>query len=103
MEPEQLKVIAKGMGYETESRGSNGLEIISCDEHGVSHIGWYNPLTNAEQSWKGYKFLLDKGFVMAASEQDASYAIYLLGEFISEGKTPQEAVCNTLYKYFNNL
>ena len=110
MKQEELKVIAEGMGYIS---GLNGymepcfykLIYTPCFyKLGGRHREEieYNPLTNNDQMVECYKILLDKGFVLAASEQDQSYAIYLLGNFICEGKTISEAVCKAAYKYFKD-
>jgi len=99
MEPEQLKVIAEGMGYELNERGYpvkyKGMEVFFLH---VSDEQPYNPLTNNDQMVE----------IMERLEIDVEYTKYGVEtglivntkNYYGKGKTINEAVCNAAYEYF---
>jgi len=97
MKPEQLKVIAEGMGYETEIR-SGTFNTLNCyiqarGEKGINHL--YFPLTNNDQMVE----ILNK-FQFDIQWFGLTCVIFLNGAMIGEGKTIHEAVCNAAYEHF---
>ncbi len=63
--PENTQLIARRMGYESDNRGSLGIdliELIETDHNGIRHIGWFDPIANAEQSREIEEKLLDLGW-----------------------------------------
>ena len=103
MEPEKLKVIAEGMGYEVaiKPRNINGtVEDAVFSFHGEV---WYDPIINNDQMVEimeklkvgvNYDFYRD---VFLSYIYD-DFGVILLSK--NEGKTINEAVCNAAYEYF---
>jgi len=98
MEAEKLKVIAEGMGYETERVKSNA----GCDWVDIIIDGYiavkYSPLTNNDQMVEIMERLLD---IESVLEVERSLALDNT-RFVNgcSGKTINEAVCNAAYEHF---
>lgn len=95
MKPEQLKVIAEGMGIKVQSY-EDKLAIHHCN--GTATI--YNPLTNDTQAMEIIEKLHMNTFWWNPKKCWASFS----GTHNSPecyGKTINEAVCNAAYEYFN--
>lgn len=57
--------IAKALGYQTDNHGIRGIEIIECDEHGISHVDWFIPEENPAQLLEVIKWLPEDKLLMA--------------------------------------
>jgi len=105
MKPEQLKVIAEGMGYKskvTPSRRSiKTYPYNYCPK--LERWKLYNPLTNNDQmveimeklkvkTWWNEDEKLRKAFIPSANND--------IETGFGFGKTINEAVCNAAYEYF---
>ena len=101
MKPEQLKVIAEGMGYEIEYESYIVTEIDKPDTY-IAFVGvgkdqiQYNPLTNNDQMVE----IITKLQLVIDWAGDACFAGTYPNLNIYDGKTINEAVCNAAYEVF---
>ena len=100
MKPEQLKIIAIGMGYETAHTHKGRLFYDGSFDMPIE----YEPdTTNNDQMVEIVDMLLDIGCAIGKEENSNNVVVYLGGEFLGEGKTINEAVCNAAYEYFKAM
>ena len=95
MTPEQLKVIAEGMGYHFDCI-NDGVVLVSTNVN----LWEYNPITNNDQcmeimeklhTWVTWPFHKHSCEILISKEGKS---------YIGKGKTINEAVCNAAYEYF---
>lgn len=104
MKPEQLKVIAEGMGRNVEIMGSvviskstlNPDANVSNDTFINKHVlrTEYNPLTNNDQLIEIVKWLILAGYDLF--EDDGQY--FFKG--LCHAETLEAAACDSIYKAF---
>lgn len=112
LKPEQLKIIAEGMGYETRIYDGASLQFqgqlqvshkVLDEDPDSEYYNWYRPdTTNNDQMVKIMDMLLIKGWVVkhfhsldyVMEYQGTGYPIPI------QGKTINEAVCNAAYEVF---
>ena len=101
MKPEQLKVIAEGMGY--ESSIVNSSCFYKHPDEFESHItinDFYNPLTNNDQIVEIIEKL--KIDLYYYPDEDYCWKALVRRDTQQEAITINEAVCNAAYRYFKD-
>jgi len=100
MNPEKLKVIAEGMGYETISL-FNGEFSCQCGDENNN----YNPLKNNDLMVEIMEKLLDLGWVISKFEDKYLLTLEVVCNVSTQftGKTIAEAVCITYYEVVKGL
>lgn len=105
MNSEKLKVIAEGMGYTWFDVSSDGLitdiKGWSACSKPVSSLGYKPDTIRTDQMIDIMERLFDIGCAIAKEDDSNNVVIYLNGEFMGEGETTREAVCNAAFKHFN--
>jgi len=106
MKPEQLKVIAEGMGYKASIVGAtdNSKEYVGIWKNGCV-VGGHNPLINNDQMVDIFTYLIEKmgfSFHYIDNEYMLTLARYDKKLISVKGKTINEAVCNAAYEYFSD-
>ena len=97
MKPEQLKVIAEGMGYII--LGDSSLyPTVKKAEH--SKVVAYNPLTNNDQMVEIIEKL--KIDLYYYPDEDYCWKALVRRDTQQEAITINEAVCNAAYRYFKD-
>ena len=97
MKPEQLKVIAEGMGYKIQNIDPSSVYVKHA---GFTVYGFpYNPLTNNDQMVEVMEKLSRHGILEIDSNiKGECFVTYDSHDY--SGKTINEAVCNAAYDYF---
>lgn len=96
MKPEELKIIAEGMGVEIEDSKLCGLTVVKSNS-AIYLRDIYNPLTNDTQLVE----IMEKlrvGVEHSSGEIWLAYADRF--QPYSQGKTINEAVCKAALEYF---
>ena len=105
MEPEKLKVIAEGMGYEVELNNGYANATVYIRTLG-NKIKAYRPDTTNSDQMVEIIGRFDKVEIERPMGSNGDLAVVRLtkGEksYTGKGKTINEAVCNAAYEYFNN-
>ena len=109
MKPEELKVIAEGMGRFAETRGNANIVYIygaNQDPDTTPQLK-YNPLTNNDQMVEILDVLLSNDFIISKDLDTGNYEVWQDSYSVSLvetylGKTINEAVCKAAYEYFKD-
>jgi len=98
MKPEQLKVIAEGMGYETFSISENYVTVWNGKD--IYTRKWYKPhTTNNDQMVE----IIERHIIQLEQLDFGIWKALISLEPQSHlGKTINEAVCSAAYEYFKN-
>jgi len=99
MKPEQLKVIAEGMGYINIHVSAPYVYIDYSHNDLLTN---YNPLTNNDQMVEIIEKLLDLGWTISKFEDKYLLTLEIVCNVSTQfmDKTINEAVCNAAYEYF---
>ena len=105
MKPEQLKVIAEGMGYDSveireyETGAPSVWVRLPCQSQSTE----YRPdTTNNDQMVEIMEKLFDLGWIISKFEDKYLLTLEVVCNISTQftGKTINEAVCNYAYEYF---
>ena len=117
MKLEQLKQIAKYMGYETKMGTGyvfikDGVETKYPEQPSLApqtitpHYSVFDPLTNAEQSMELLKMLHMSGWKTAGSNLRKIHRIYNdrydVGSILIEDESLEQAILNAAWEHISN-